>query len=50
MFDDEEQLQYCMGVAEEARETLDAKLAENRREAKKNGKGSIEEDDPIKVK
>ena len=33
MFDDEEQLEYCMGVAEEAKE----------------GKTSIEEDDPIKV-
>ena len=43
MFDDEEQLEYCMGVAEEAKELLDQKLT------KKEGKTSIEEDDPIKV-
>lgn len=49
MFDDEEQLQYCMGVAEEAKETLQAKLEEKRKLAKKDGKTRIEEDDPIKV-
>ena len=49
MFDDEEQLEYCMGVAEEAKELLDQKLEEKRKQAKKEGKTSIEEDDPIKV-
>ena len=49
MFDDEEQLEYCMGVAEEARELLDQKLEEKRKQAKKEGKTSIEEDDPIKI-
>lgn len=49
MFDDEEQLQYCMGVAEEAKEMLKAKLEEKRKLAKKDGKTSIEEDDPVKV-
>ena len=49
MFDDEEQLQYCMGVAEEAKEMLQVKLEEKRKLAKKEGKTSIEEDDPIKV-
>jgi hypothetical protein len=49
MFDDEEQLQYCMGVAEEAKEVLQAKVEEKRKLAKKEGKTSIEEDDPVKV-
>lgn len=49
MFDDEEQLQYCMGVAEEAKEVLKAKIEEKRKLAKKDGKTSIEEDDPVKV-
>ena len=49
MFDDEEQVQYCMGVAEEAREMLQAKLDEKRKLAKKEGKTTIEEDDPTKV-
>lgn len=49
MFDDEEQVQYCMGVAEEAREMLQAKLDEKRKLAKKEGKAAIEEDDPVKV-
>lgn len=49
MFDDEEQVQYCMGVAEEAKEVLQAKLDEKRKQAKKDGKTSIEEDDPTKV-
>lgn len=49
MFDDDEQLQYCMGVAEEAKEVLQAKLDEKRKQAKKDGKTSIEEDDPTKV-
>ena len=49
MFDDEEQLQYCMGVAEKAKELLDQKLEDKRKQAKKEGKTSIEEDDPIKV-
>lgn len=49
MFDDEEQLQYCMSVAEEAQETLQAKLEEKRKQAKKDGKTAIEEDDPDKV-
>lgn len=49
MFDDEEQLQYCMGVAEETKEVLQAKLDDKRKQAKKDGKTSIEEDDPIKV-
>lgn len=49
MFDDEEQTQYCMGVAEEAKEVLQAKLEEKRKQAKKDGKTSIEEDDPVKV-
>ena len=48
-FDDEEQLQYCMGVAEEAREMLESKLEEKRKLAKKEGKTTIEEDDPAKV-
>ena len=48
MFDDEEQLEYCMGVAEEAKELLDQKLEEKRKQAKKEGKTSVEEDDPIK--
>ena len=48
MFDDDEQLQYCMGVAEEAKEVLQAKLEEKRKLAKKEGK-TIEEDDPVKV-
>lgn len=48
-FDDDEELQYCMGVAEEARETLQAKLEEKRKQAKKDGKTTIEEDDPAKV-
>ena len=50
MFDDEEQLQYIMGVAEEARETLDAKLEEKRKAAKAVKKESIEEDDPVIVR
>ena len=49
MFDDEEQPEYCMGVAEEAKELLDQKLEKKRKQAKKEGKTSIEEDDPIKV-
>ncbi len=49
MFDDEEQLQYVMGVAEEAKEVLDQKLEEKRKQAKKDGKAGIEEDDPVKV-
>ena len=40
---------YCMGVAEEAKELLDQKLEEKRKQAKKEGKTSMEEDDPIKV-
>ena len=39
----------CMGVAEEAKELLGQKLEEKRKQAKKEGKTSIEEDDPIKV-
>ena len=50
MFDDEEQLEYCMGVAEEAKELLDQKLEEKRKQAKKEGKTSIEEDDPCLCK
>ena len=50
MFDDDEQLQYCMSVAEEAKETLEAKLEEKRKQAKKEGKSTIEEDDPEKVR
>ena len=50
MFDDEEQMQYCMGVAEEAREMLQAKMEAKRKQAKKDdGKATIEEDDPVKV-
>ena len=49
MFDDEEQLEYCMGVAEEAKELLDQKLEEKRKQAKKEGKTSIEYEDLIKV-
>ena len=49
MFDDEEQPEYCMGVAEEAKELLDQKLEEKRKQAKKEGKTSIEKDNPIKV-
>ena len=49
MFDDEEQLQYCMGVAEEAKEVLQAKIEEKRKLARKEGKTTIEEDDPVKV-
>ena len=48
-FDDEEQMQYCMGVAEEAKEMLESKLEEKRKQAKKEGKSTIEEDDPEKV-
>lgn len=50
MFDDEEQLQYCVGVAEEAKEMLQVKLEEKRKLAKKEGKTSIDEDDPKKYK
>lgn len=49
MFDDEEQLQYCMGVVEEAHEMLQAKLDEKRKEAKRAGKTTIEEDNPEEV-
>lgn len=49
MFDDDEQLEYCMSVAEEARELLNQRLEEKRKQAKKEGKSSIEEDDPMKV-
>ncbi len=49
MFDDEEQMQYCNGVVEEAKETLQVKLEEKRKLAKKEGKETIEEDDPVKV-
>lgn len=48
-FDDEEQMQYCMGVAEEAKEMLESKLEEKRKLAKKEGRSTIEEDDPAKV-
>lgn len=48
-FDDEEQVQYCMGVAAEAKEMLESKLEEKRKQAKKDGKTTIEEDDPAKV-
>ena len=48
MFHDEEQLEYCMGVAEEAKELLDQKLEAKRKQTKKEGKTSVEEDDPIK--
>jgi len=50
MFDDEEQLQYVMGVAEEAKELLEQKLDEKRKQAKKEGKTSIDEDDPETVR
>ena len=50
MFDDEEQLQYVMGVAEEAKELLEQKLEEKRKQAKKEGKTSIDEDDPVTVR
>ena len=40
MFDDEEQLEYCMGVAEEAKELLDQKLEGKRKQAKKEVKTS----------
>ena len=40
MFDDEEQLEYYMGVAEEAKELLDQKLEEKRKQAKKEVKTS----------
>ena len=49
MFDDEEQLQYCMSVAEEAKELLDQRLDEKRKQAKKEGRTGIEEDDPVMV-
>ncbi len=50
LFDDEEQLEYCMGVAEEAKETLSVKIEEKRKLARKDGKAvTIEEDDPVKV-
>lgn len=42
-------MQYCMGVAEEAKEMLESKLEEKRKLAKKEGKSTIEEDDPVKV-
>ena len=49
MFDEEEQLEYCMSVAEEAKQLLDQRLEEKRKQAKKEGKTSIDEDDPVKV-
>ena len=41
MFDDEEQLEYCMGVAEEAKELLDQKLEGKRKQAKKEVKSRL---------
>jgi len=49
MFNDEEKYAYCKGVVEEAQALVDHKLEEKREQAKKEGKTSIEEDDPDKV-
>lgn len=46
MLQDEEQLEYCKGVAEEAKVVTEEKVAEKRKLAKKQGKDIIEEDDP----
>ena len=49
MFGDEEQIQFCRDVAEEAKKQLDKRLEEKRAKTKKEGKDGIEEDDPEKV-
>ena len=49
MFDDPEQMEFLKGVVEEARGLTEQKVKEKRKLAAKQGKTTIEEDDPEKV-
>ena len=49
MFDDPEQMEFLKGAVEEARGVTEQKVKEKRKLAAKQGKTTIEEDDPEKV-
>ena len=49
MFDDPEQMEFLKGAVEEARGLAEQKIKEKRKVAAKQGKTTIEEDNPEKV-
>ena len=49
MFDDPEQMEFLKGAVEEAEGLAELKVKEKRKAAAKQGKTTIEEDDPDKV-
>lgn len=49
MFDDPEQMEFLKGAVEEARGLTEQKVKEKKKLAAKQGKTTIEEDDPEKV-
>ena len=49
MFDDPEQMEFLQGAVEEAKGLTEQKVKEKRKTAAKQGKTTIEEDNPEKV-